>query len=225
MLPTDQGRSRVDEFLAKVTKKPEPARGSIVFALDATGSREPTWDLAVDLQAKMFSEVTTIGALDTKLIFFHGTGRDAECRASEWIDDPTRLAAFMNNIQCRPGVTQIARVLDHVLHESSQRKINAVIFVGDACEEPRNHSVPLARRLADLGIPIFVFQEGRDLEAELVFREIAQITNGAFCRFDQGSARQLSELLRAVAAFAVGGVAALEHQSSGAAKLLLQQIR
>lgn len=84
---------------------------------------------------------------------------------------------------------------------------------------------PLAHRLAGIGIPIFIFQEGRDLEAEVIFRELTQITKGAFHRFDQGSARQLGELLRAVAAFVTGGLAALERQNSEAAKLLLGQIR
>jgi hypothetical protein len=70
-----------------------------------------------------------------------------------------------------------------------------------------------------------MFQEGGSREVERVFREIARLTHGAYCRFDPGAARQLAELLRAVAAYAVGGVAALEGQKSGAAKLLLTQVR
>jgi hypothetical protein len=221
---SNSGSSRVDKFLADIVKKPA-GRGSLVIAIDATGSREETWDTAVHLQAQMFAEVAAIGTLDVKLIFFRGTGRDAECRASEWIGDPRRVASFMNGIRCRAGITQIGKLLEHVIREAGQRKISALVYIGDACEEPRNPLVLQARYLAELGVPIFIFQEGHDPEAEQAFRELAQITHGAFQRFDAGSAKQLGELLRAVAAFAVGGVAALEQQGSAAAKMLLGQVR
>ena len=61
--------------------------------------------------------------------------------------------------------------------------------------------------------------------AKARFEEIARLTHGAYHRFDQGSARLLAELLRAVAAFASGGVAALEKQGTAAARLLLGQVR
>ena len=198
----------VDKFLASVFKKPDGARGNLVFALDATASREQTWDTASHLQSQMFNEVAAIGSLDVQAVYFRGAAAiNAECKASNWLSNPAKLAAFMTGVTCRAGLTQITRVLDHVLRESNQRKIGALVYVGDDCEEPREHLVPLARRLADLKIPIFLF------------------TGGAFCRFDQNSSRQLGELLRAVAAFAVGGVRALEKQGSDAARLLLRQIR
>ena len=216
----------VDKFLASVFKKPDVARGNLVFALDATASREQTWDTASHLQSQMFNEVASIGSLDVQAVYFRGaTAINAECKASNWLSNPAKLAAFMTGVTCRAGLTQITRVLDHVLRESNQRKIGALVYVGDDCEEPREHLVPLARRLSDLKIPIFLFQEGRNPESEMIFRELAQVTGGAFCRFDQNSSRQLGELLRAVAAFAVGGVRALEKQGSDAARLLLRQIR
>lgn len=218
--------SRVDKFLASVLKRPSVARGSVVLAVDATASRQPTWDAASHLLGTMFNEVAAIGSLDVQAVYFRGTGNvDAECKASNWLSDPVKLAAYMTGVTCRAGLTQITRVLDHTLRESDHRKIGALVYVGDCCEEPRDHLAPLARRLADINIPIFVFQEGPDLEAELAFRELAQITHGAFQRFDAGSAKQLGELLRAVAAFAVGGIAALEQQSSAAAARLLGQVR
>ena len=140
MLPTDQGRSRVSEFLADMNKKPKPARGNLIFSIDATGSREETWDMATHLQTQMFHEVAAIGALDVQLVYFRGVARiDGECRASNWLSDPVKLAAYMSGIRCRAGLTQISRVLDHTLHEASQRKISAMIYVGDCCEESRDH--------------------------------------------------------------------------------------
>ena len=117
---TDLTLSLIDDYISELSGKPasSAARGSLVFALDATGSREPTWDLAVDLQSKMFSEVAALGGLDVKLIFYRGTGRDAECSASGWIGDPARLAGFMGNIRPRAGITQLAKVLDHTIRES-----------------------------------------------------------------------------------------------------------
>ena len=76
-----------------------------------------------------------------------------------------------------------------------------------------------------LKVPVFMFQEGHDADAEQAFREIARLTGGAWCRFDPGAAAQLRELLRAAAAYAAGGREALLRLSkttSGAAKLLGQ---
>jgi hypothetical protein len=219
-LPT----SLADEFLADMATRPT-SRGSLVFALDATASREPTWDIAADLQAKMFADVAGIGGLDVKLVYFRGADRVAECKASGWTSDPIELARLMTKIQCRAGLTQIERVLALAARESSRRKIGALVYVGDCCEESRDCLISQARQLGERDIPMFVFQEDHDPEAELIFRKLAQITRGAYSRFDQGSARQLGELLRAVAAFAVGGVAALERQGTAAAQLLIGQIR
>jgi hypothetical protein len=226
MSQNDQALSRVDKFLASVLKKPMVARASLIFALDATASRQPTWDAASHLQGAMFNEVAAIGTLDVQAVYFRGTSNvDAECKASGWMRDPVQLAKFMTGVTCRAGLTQITRVLDHTLRESDKRKIGALVYIGDCVEEPRDHLIPLARRLADRNIPIFIFHEGRDVEAEMIFRELAQITRGAYSQFDQNSAKQLAELLKAVAAFAVGGVAALEKQRSDAARLLLGQLR
>src|SRR4029077_15625332 len=97
--------SLVDEFLASVESKSTPTRGSLIVAIDATASREPTWDMAAHLQAQMFQEVATIGSLDVELIFFRGaTGIDAECKASPWVSDPKALAAYMTGIKCRAGL-------------------------------------------------------------------------------------------------------------------------
>ena len=92
MLPTDQGRSRVSEFLADMNKKPKPARGNLIFSIDATGSREETWDMATHLQTQMFHVVAAIGALDVQLVlYFRGaTWIDGECRASNWLSDPVK---------------------------------------------------------------------------------------------------------------------------------------
>jgi hypothetical protein len=74
-------------------------------------------------------------------------------------------------------------------------------------------------------VPVFLFQEGGDARAERAFREIARLTKGAYCRFDAGSARQLRELLSAVAVYAAGGRKALEAASGRGARVLLEPMK
>jgi len=223
-------RGEIDAFLEKV-KSIGPAsaadggRGRLVFALDATMSRQPTWDSACALQADMFREAASVGGLDIQLVYFRGLN---ECRASGWVAGGDKLAALMSRIDCRGGHTQIGKVLSHARQEHARRRIQALVFVGDAMEEPIDDLCAAAGELGLLGVPVFMFQEGHDAVAENGYREIARLSRGAWCRFDAGSAQQLGELLRAVAAYAAGGrkaLAALSARSSPAAQALLAQLK
>jgi len=219
-------RPEIDSFLEQVrTLAPATAqgRGRLIFALDATMSRQPTWDTACHLQADMFREAGRIGGLDVQLVYFRGL---AECRASPWVSQPERLASLMEKIDCRGGHTQIGRVLAHARKETGARKVQALVYVGDAMEEAIDDLCAAAGELGMLGVPAFMFQEGDDAVAERAFREIARLSRGAYCRFSPGSAHELAELLRAAAAYAAGGMKALKdlsaRQSSGATLLLRQ---
>ena len=198
------------------------ARGRLVFALDATMSRQPTWDMACALQADMFREAASLGSLDIRLVYYRGLN---ECRATGWISDSDRLAKLMARIDCRGGNTQIGRVLSEARREAVASGVRAVAFVGDAMEEDVDALCAKAGELGLLKVPVFMFQEGHEHVAEQAFREIARLTGGAWCRFDPGAAAQLRELLRAAAAYAAGGREALKRLSAsegGAAKLLGQ---
>src|SRR3979490_1434268 len=131
----------------------------------------------------------------------------------------------MGKIDCRGGNTQIGKVWMAVGLEAVGSGVRAVVFVGDAMEEPIDDLCAKAGELGLLKVPLFLFQEGHDGVAEQAFREIARLAGGAWCRFDPGAAAQLRELLRAAAAYAAGGREALLRLSktgSGAAKLLGQ---
>ena len=196
--------------------------GRLLFALDATLSRQPTWDMACQLQADMFREAGGIGGLDVRLVYFRGLN---ECRASPWISDTAKIARLMSTIQCQGGQTQIGRVLSDARQEAVASGVRAIVFVGDAMEENVDALCATAGELGLLKVPCFMFQEGHDAVAEAAFREIARLTGGAWCRFDAGSAAQLRELLRAAAAYAAGGRDALRRlakNTSGAAALLEQ---
>ncbi len=221
--------AEVEQFVARLkssTPSTLTGRGRLVFAMDATMSREPTWDLALGLQADMFKAVKDVGGLDVQLVFFRGL---AECRASKWVSDPDALAHLMTTVRCAGGHTQIGRVLTHVRNESELRRVSAVVYVGDAMEEGIDDICAKAGEVGLIGVPIFLFQEGDDPAASRAFREIARLTKGATCRFDAGSARQLRELLSAVAVYAAGGRRALEQLaltgSGGSARVLLEQMK
>jgi hypothetical protein len=223
--PAAESRSDLDTFLTELGKRPASSpgvRGRLVFALDATASRQPTWDTACKLQAEMFREAGAAGGLDMQLVFYRGLG---ECRASRWISDSAQLAKTMSSIMCNAGETQIEKVLAHVRKETKLFPVSALVFVGDAMEENPDTLIHGANELGRLKVPAFMFQEGCDREVEQVFRDIAQVTHGAYCRFDPGAARQLGELLRAVAAFVVGGIPALAARKDTGAIKLLGQLR
>jgi len=220
-------RADIDAFLERVRTiertAPTGKRGRLIFALDATMSRQPTWDTACKLQGDMFMEAQAIGGLDVQLIYFRGF---SECRASRWVSEPAALASLMEGIDCRGGHTQIRKVLSHARHETEKAKVQALVYVGDAMEESVDDLCARAGELGLRGVPAFVFQEGNDPEVERAFREIARLTRGAYCRFNAGAAHELRELLRAVAAYAAGGMKALGDLSAqrhaGAMRLLEQ---
>ena len=227
--PAASGQSEIDAFLDKVRATPAPHlgsdRGRLVFAMDATMSRQPTWDRALHIQSEMFEETAQIGGLDVQLVYFRGFN---ECRSSKWVGDARELARLMTQVDCRGGHTQIGRVLKHVRKEAANGKVSAVVYVGDCMEESVDALCNSAGELGLLGVPMFMFQEGFEPTAETAFREIARLTGGAYCRFDAASAQQLRELLSAVAVYAAGGRKALADRSKekgGGAQLLLEQLK
>ena len=227
-----QGASdEVEAFLDAVRKAPPPARnaarGRLVFALDATASRRPTWDTACDLQATMFLEAERLGGLDVQLAFYRGY---KECKAGRWVSKPADLVRQMGLVECQAGRTQIGRILRHVVAETRKQRVQALVFIGDAVEEPIDDLGHAAGELGLLGVPAFLFQEGADPSAAAAFKEIARLTKGAHCRFSAGAADELRRLLAAVAAFASGGRDALRalaarEGASGPAALIGRQIR
>lgn len=188
-------------------------------------SREPAWDNACQIQGEMFRETALLGGLDVQLVYYRGFG---ECRASKWVGDPKALLRLMTGVSCRAGHTQIERILSHAKRETGKRKVDALVFVGDAIEENADNLGQIAGELGILGLPVFVFHEGGDPAVRRIFEEIGRLSGGAYCPFDMGSAGQLRELLRAVAVYAAGGRRALlefgERNDSSQVRLLTSQL-
>ena len=221
------GGGAVDSFLkqASVAQAQASSRGRLVFALDATMSRQATWDLAQSLTGKMFAATSSLGGLDVQLVYFRGL---AECRASRFIANGVGLADLMSKIEVRGGHTQIKRVLEHVRDETARARVGAMVYVGDAMEENADALAALAGELGLRGVKAFMFHEGADGAAGAAFREIARLTGGAYAAFDASAPGKLLGLLAAAAAYAAGGRLALEKQAregGEAARMLLTQMR
>src|SRR6476620_1466167 len=213
------------EQVGRLPARPSVTRGRLLFAMDATASREPTWDHACAIQGEMFVTADTLGGLDVRLAFYRGFD---EFKVSRWTSDGRELARLMSSVRCLAGRTQIARVLRYAGEQRRESRIDAVVFVGDCCEEDVDQVGHEAGQLGLLGLPVFVFHEGEDRVASRLFPQIAKLTRGAYCKFDRTSPDELRKLLGAVAAYAAGGRDALlkyGREQGGAAALLTHQVK
>jgi hypothetical protein len=168
----------------------------------------------------MFREAAAVGSLDLHLVFYRG---DGECKATSWLSDPARLAQIMSRIDCRAGTTQIEKILTHVRKETTLLHVGALVFIGDAMEESADVLVARARDVGCAKTPAFMFQEGTDPDVQRAFQDIARSTGGAYAKFGPGAAKELGELLKAVARYATGGIAALRRDE--ASVLFFEQLR
>jgi hypothetical protein len=227
IVPSSSSAS-TDNFLREIERLPARragTRGRLLFAMDATASREPTWDHACAIQGEMFVAADSLGGLEVRLAFYRGFD---EFKVSRWTSDGRELARLMGSVRCLAGRTQIARLLSYAGEQRRESRIDAVIFVGDCCEENVDEVGHAAGQLGLLGLPVFVFQEGDDRTASRLFPQIAKLTRGAYSKFDRNSPDQLRRLLGAVAAYAAGGRDALlkyGRDKGGAAALLTHQLK
>jgi hypothetical protein len=219
----------VSEFLAKLKNTPPGAaaatRGRLILAIDATASRQPTWDAACKIQGEMFEATAGIGGLDAQLVYFRGFD---ECRASQWLTSASALHRAMGKVSCAGGLTQIERALDHAIRETNIAKVNALIFVGDAQEESAEKLCRLAGELGSLNVPLFILQEGQNPNATATFKRMADLSHGAHLPFDLAGVSRLKTLLGAIASFAAGGRQALERYAAkqgGASLQITAQLR
>ncbi|MDH3760207.1 MAG: VWA domain-containing protein [Gammaproteobacteria bacterium] len=225
-LPQKSGKAAIDAFVEQVRSTPViksgQQRGRLMFAMDATASREPSWDRACKIQGEMFTETAALGGLDIQLCYYRGFG---EFEASPWLSSSDALLRRMTSVSCRGGYTQIEKVLQQAIEQTRQKKVQALVFVGDCMEEDVDRLCQLAGELAMLGVPAFLFHEGAEPAAQRAFKEIARLTRGAYCCFDATSAGQLRDLLSAVAVYAAGGQKALQDFSQDCSEVVRKLTR
>ena len=217
------GNAGVQDFLNKLAATPTAhaasSRGRLLFAMDASASREPSWDTACQIQGDMFAQTATLGGLDVQLAYYRGY---KDFRATPWVSTSADLIPYMTKVRCLGGQTQVERLLRYAVRETAKQRINALVFVGDCLEEDVDRVCTVAGELGMLGVPCFLFHEGLEPTASRAFKQIATLTRGAYCRFDANSAAQLRDLLAAVAVYAAGGRKALADFSRGKGQEILQ---
>lgn len=226
-LPSKSSRQDIDRFLQTAAKTPVAARqqGRLLFALDATASRQPSWDTACQLHSELFLATRDLGGLAIQLCYYRGFN---EFHAHPWVTNAEGLLHAMNGVRCLGGQTQLAKVLQQAIDETRRQPVKAVILVVDCCEEPADTLCQLAGELGLLNTPVFVFQEGNEARAQAIFAQLAQLSGGALSAFDHRSPAVLKALLGAVAVYASGGRTALEDYSQAApaeVKRLTQQLK
>ncbi len=215
-------------FLDKANTLPQRSEshikqsGRLIFAMDATASRQPSWDRACQLQGQMFLATDRLGGLAIQLCYYRGFN---EFHSSPWLSDSQSLLRRMSAVSCLGGHTQLDKVLKHCLQQHRSKRINAVVIIGDAVEESVDTLCAKAGELGLLGVPLFMFQEGYEPRVKHCFQQMAQLSKGAYATFDERSADLLADMLAAVATFASGGYDALQRLPSNAAKQLLEQLK
>lgn len=218
----------IQAFLGKVKSSPlvtRVSKGRLIFAMDATASREHCWDMASQQHAAMFTQADKANTLSVQLCYYRGMG---DFTALAWTRGADEIKHALLSVRCLAGQTQIAKVLKHALNETSKSKVNALVFVGDSVEENPDALGALAGKLGILNLPLFVFQEGNNPKVGSIFSQLATLSGGAHCQFDEGSAKQLGQLLAAVAVYAAGGRPALERNllsKDASVRRLLQQLK
>jgi hypothetical protein len=218
----------IDKFLTRgrqLSRRDGEHAARLIFAIDATASRQPTWDRACKLQGEMFLTTHSLGGLCVQLCYYRGIN---ELRASKWLLDEQALLRQMSAVRCEGGYTQIERMLGHALREHRANPVRALVFIGDANEENPDQLCGRAGECGLQGLPLFMFQEGRDPAVESTFRSMARLSGGAYAHFDHNSPGQLAALLGAVARYAAAGKQALldyGNSSASGVKLLLDQLK
>ncbi|MYE83728.1 MAG: VWA domain-containing protein, partial [Gammaproteobacteria bacterium] len=160
--------SAVDRFLAEARSAQPPAPGRtqrLIFAMDATASRAPTWDLACSLHAELFGAARDSGNLAVQLVYFRGL---ADFHHSTWNATPDALLGTMLGVRCLGGRTQVVRVIEHAEREAAQTPVRALVLVGDSFEEDPSAAAAPAGRLALFGRRMLRFEEGSDPTAARV---------------------------------------------------------
>jgi hypothetical protein len=217
-------RGLVDAALAPLRPAGPPAetgtppRPRLIFAVDATASREPAWAAARGVTDSLVKALP--GALDVALAV-HGGSRLHTF--TEFTADANALRDRAAGVECTAGMTRLLPILATALKRPAVR---VVIYIGDVFEENLARGRALADAMGRKGIRLIVLHDTADAGARRdaeVFWDLAKRTGGCVLPFDAGASGRLRELVSAVAVYAVGGEKLLRERSGelpGAVALL-----
>jgi hypothetical protein len=183
------------------------ARPRLVFAVDATASREPAWEAARQVTDALVKALP--GALDVALAV-HGGSRVHTFTG--FTADAAALRDRAAGVTCQAGLTRLLPILSASLKQSSVR---VIVYIGDVFEESLTHGRRLADSLGAQGTKLIVLHDTADASARRdaeVFWDLAKRTGGCVLPFDAGAPGRLRNILSAVAVYAVGGEKLLREQ-------------
>jgi hypothetical protein len=176
------------------------SRPRLVFAVDATASREPAWAAARQVTDSLVKALP--GELDVSLAV-HGGSRVHTF--TEFTSNASVLRDRAAGVTCQAGLTRLLPILATSLKQPSVR---VIIYIGDVFEESLPHGRDLANQLGSRGTKLFVLHDTSDASARRdaeIFWDLAKRTGGCVLPFDANAPGRLRDLLSAVAVYAVGG--------------------
>jgi hypothetical protein len=199
--------------------RPRAGRPRLVFAIDATASRQPAWEAARTTTDALFQALP--GQLDVALAV-HGGSRVK--LFTEFVSEPAALRDQASSVRCEAGMTRLVEIMERCRDASD---VKVLVYIGDVFEEGLEEAEQAATALRLRGTRVIVLHDRAqalqlDASAE-AFQRIAQFTQGAVLPFDPSAVTALRALLEAVATLAVGGIKLLQERRSAlpAASLLL----
>jgi hypothetical protein len=187
-----------------------PTRPRLVFAVDATASREPAWAAARQVTDALVKALP--GELDVALAVHGGTRVHT---FTAFTSDAATLRDRAAGVVCQAGMTRMLPILSASL---KQQSVRVVIYIGDVFEESLPHGRNLADSMGARGTKLIVLHDTaepsgrRDAE---VFWDLAKRTGGCVLPFDANASGRLRDLLSAVAVYAVGGEKLLRERRHG----------
>jgi hypothetical protein len=195
-----------------------PTRPRLIFAVDATASREPAWAAARLVTDALFKALP--GELDVALAV-HGGSRVRIF--TDFTNNPAALRDQAAGVVCQAGMTRLLPILEGSVKRTG---IRVVVYIGDVFEESVTHGRRLADTMGQRGTKLIVLHDTADPAARRdaeIFWDLAKRTNGCVLPFDANASGRLRDLLSAVAVYAVGGEKLLrerQHALPGAVALL-----
>lgn len=190
---------------------------NIIFSLDATASRSSLWAQSTQIQGAMFDAVAQVcNHFSTQLVYYRGDREtDGSFVVSPWLSTGHDLHNHMSKAHCMSGCTQIELVFRHAIRAASSKRIDALIFVGDACEEAVPTLVHSAMNLRSLKVPLFMFHDqassGHGNESvAMAYRQIANAANGEYLPFTLKDMDVMLEYLKGISVASTGNVEQME---------------
>jgi hypothetical protein len=201
----------------------ELPRAKLVFAFDATASRDSAWRTSTALTDALLAALP--GQLDVALAV-HGGGKLHTFTRFE--RDASKLRERAAGVRCEAGRSCLLDILVRALEVDG---VGTVLYVGDVFEESHRRARKLAASLAARQIRLIILHDAphpsQDDDGADIFAEMTSLTGGCVLPFDASALPRLRDLLSAVAVLAVGGtpLLAAKQETMPAARLLLEHLK